>query len=288
MLNKIKAKKLLNKICNLQLIISTLILLVMNFSKRILDILFNKKLFLKYIILISILSTYTFSYAQTQYQYTGTIYSSDSSLLLKNVQIINQRTKQTLYSDNFGLFTIDAHPYDSIIFVHPHWNSIKIEAYYLPDQIFLQKKPIVLEEIVIMGNTKAGKIRELENMKRDYDVKGGIFYNGKPPLYLLNPFGGSPLTYFYEKFSKAGKNARRFNDFMDKELENMEIDQIFNKVNIYEIIPMDNDELERFMVAYRPDFEVAKTWTSYDLHVYVKKSYKEFKDNGSGNQFILK
>jgi hypothetical protein len=68
----------------------------------------------------------------------------------------------------------------------------------------------------------------------------------------------------------------------------MEVDQIFNKISIYEIIPMENDELEKFMVEYRPDLKTAQYWTTYDLHVYVKNSYKEFKEKNSQNHLNIK
>ncbi|WP_099371399.1 hypothetical protein [Sphingobacterium sp. 1.A.5] len=246
---------------------------------------------MKFKLIIFIIFNFLFTsglYAQIQYSYPGTIFSSDSTLLLKNIEVINKRTKQTLYSGADGSFHIDANPYDSIMFVHPHWNTLTIEAYDLPELVYLQKKAIVLEEIVIMGNTKAARFKELHAMKHDYNVKGGLHYSGKPPWYLLSPFGGSPITFFYEKFSAAGKNARRFEKFMNQEIENMEVDQIFNKVSIYEIIPMENDELEKFMVEYRPDLETAQYWTTYDLHVYVKNSYKEFKEKNSQNHINLK
>ncbi|OYD42084.1 hypothetical protein [Sphingobacterium cellulitidis] len=222
--------------------------------------------------------TLSYSFAQVSKRYTGTIYSIDSTLLIKNVDVINLRTQQMIRSDFDGSFGIDANPMDSIAFVHPHWNRKSVLAHELTKDIFLQKKALVIEEIVIMGNTKAAKIRELEQMKKDYNVKGGLYYSGEPPWYLLLPFGMPTVTYFYEKFSKAGRNARKFDAFMKQEIKNMEVDQIFNKSTITDVIPMDTEELEKFMVEYRPDFEVAQYWTTYDLHVYVKKHYKEFKE----------
>lgn len=244
---------------------------------------------LKPIIISFLLFLYSLvAFSQAQKRYTGTVYSSDSSLLIKNVDVMNQRTKQTLRSDFDGSFGIDARPSDSIIFVHPHWNSLIILAEDLKDQVFLQKKSIVLEEILVMGNTKAAKLKELESMKKDINLKGGLYYSGEPPWYLLLPFGMPTVTYFYEKFSKSGRNARRFSAFMQQEIKNMEVDQIFNKASISDIIPMDDEELEQFMVEYRPDFETAQYWTSYDLHVYVKKYYKEFKEKSPAERLILK
>src|SRR5690606_12197404 len=146
-------------------------------------------------------------------------------LLLKNIQIINNRTKQTLYSEMDGSFHIDANPNDSITFIHPHWTTLTMEAYDLPEQVYLQRKAIVLEEIVVMGNTKAARIKELQTMQKDKNVKAGLYYSGRPPWYHLLPFGGSTVTYFYEKFSKAGRNAREFERYIDQEIKNMEVDQ---------------------------------------------------------------
>ncbi len=215
---------------------------------------------------------------QSSGRYQGTLYSSDSTLLLKNIDVTNLSSKQSIRSDFDGSFWIDAKPIDTIEFKHPHWETTKLLAMELQDWVFLEKKSIVLEAVVIVGNTKARKIRELEQMKKDYNTKGGLYYSGKPPLYLLIPFGGPYVTFFYEALSKSGKNARRFNKYVQQEIQNMEVDQIFNKLSISEIIPMEEKELEAFMVAYRPKYEEAQYWTTYDLHVYVKKSYKEYKD----------
>ncbi len=244
---------------------------------------------LKPIIISFLLFLYSLvAFSQAQKRYTGTIYSSDSTLLIKNVDVMNQRTKQMLRSDFDGSFGIDARPSDSIIFVHPHWNRFSILAEELEENVFLQKKAIVIDEVVVMGNTKAAKLKELQSMKNDLNVKGGLYYSGNPPWQLLLPFGMPTITYFYEKFSKAGRNARRFEEFMQQEIHNMEVDQIFNKATISDIIPMEDEELELFMVAYRPDFEVAQYWTTYDLHVYVKKYYKEFKEKNDAERLILK
>jgi len=220
-------------------------------------------------------------YSQTSWTYRGTLFSSDSTLLLKNIDVTNLRTKQMLRSEFDGKFSIDAQPSDTIEFKHPHWVTTKLLAMELQDVVFLEKKTIILDAIVIVGNTKASKIRELQQMKKDNNVKSGLYYSGNPPWYHLLPFGGATVTYFYEKFSKAGKNARKFEKFMQQEIENMEVDQIFNKTSINGIIPMENEELEKFMVQYRPSFEESRYWTEYDLHVYLKKHFKEFKNADS-------
>ncbi len=130
---------------------------------------------LKPIIISFLLFLYSLvAFSQAQKRYTGTIYSSDSTLLIKNVDVMNQRTKQMLRSDFDGSFGIDARPSDSITFVHPHWNRFSILAEELEENVFLQKKAIVIDEVVVMGNTKAAKLKELQSMKNDLNVKGGL------------------------------------------------------------------------------------------------------------------
>lgn len=211
--------------------------------------------------------------------YTGRITSGDSSLYLRDIKITNLHTNSSSSSQFDGTFSIAAKPTDSIAFQHPHWKERKIVAGAMPSLILLYKKDLVLEEIVIVGNTKAAKIQSLEKLKKDRAVRDGIHFDGKPPLYLLNPFGGPYVTFFYELFSKAGINARRTNKFIKQELENIEVDQIFNKNSIQGIIDLNDEELENFIVRYRPSLSETKNWNTYDLHVYVKNSYADFIKN---------
>ncbi|MDR2282967.1 MAG: hypothetical protein LBE37_07160 [Sphingobacterium sp.] len=144
------------------------------------------------------------------------------------------------------------------------------------DSVFLTKKGIVLEEVLIKANGANTKLRNLEILKTDLNKKNGIYYEGRPPLALLNPFGGKPITFFYELLSKGGRQARKMKSTIQTEYEHNEIDEIFNATTIRTVIDIDDSQLERFILQFRPTLEEARSWSVYDFQVYVKKSFESF------------
>src|SRR5690606_41793155 len=79
-----------------------------------------------------------------------------------------------------------------------------------------------IETVVVTGRTREAEMRD---MLKDYESKG--VYNGGH-----NKFGtylASPATALYKLFGKEAKNAKRFEKFMNMELEATKIDRIYNK-----------------------------------------------------------
>ncbi|MGN7205694.1 hypothetical protein ACTHQF_15585 [Pedobacter sp. SAFR-022] len=95
---------------------------------------------------------------------------------------------------------------------------------------------------------------------------------------LLSPFGGSPVTFFYELFSKDAKRARSLQKFAKREIEYTEVSRRFNDNIIKSVLPdMSDIELEQFKVVFRPKAEQLAAWSDYDLLAYIKRSFEQFK-----------
>ncbi|MDM1293400.1 hypothetical protein HX021_03720 [Sphingobacterium sp. N143] len=230
------------------------------------------------LILISIIfSSIKLTYGQKQNEYRGTILSSDSTLLLRGINIINLNSKAHTLSDAYGNFVLNINIGDTIEFRHDHWETKLIQGDKLKDSIILNKKSIVLDEIVITRNRHNKEIGDLKAIQKEKNKKGGIYYGGRPPIALLNPFGGKPITFFYELLSKSGRRARK----MEKNIEDVEkeskVDSIFNINSIKSVIPIKEDEIIEFMEKYRPNVDQIQSWNTYDLYLYLQESYKSFK-----------
>ncbi|AIM35480.1 hypothetical protein KO02_01500 [Sphingobacterium sp. ML3W] len=214
---------------------------------------------------------------QTRNEYRGTILSANSKLLLRGINIINLNSKSHTLSDIYGNFVVDYRFGDTLEFRHDHWETKLIYREKLKDSIFLNKKSIILEEVVITGNRHNTKIGDLKAIQMEKNKKGGIYYGGRPPIALLNPFGGKPITFFYELFSKNGRKARKMEEnIKDTELES-KIDSVFNINSIKKIVSIKDDEIMSFIEKYRPTAEQVKIWNTYDLYLYVQESYESFK-----------
>ena len=63
----------------------------------------------------------------------------------------------------------------------------------------------------------------------------GLYFDGRPPLWLFSPFGGSPLTAFYELFSQDARNERHFIKFSKDEMEAIAVDRRYTKALVKQV-----------------------------------------------------
>jgi len=141
-------------------------------------------------------------------------------------------------------------------------------------------KGITLNEVLIKGKSKEQSLTEIE---KDFKAKGS-FYAGKPPLALLSPFGGSPLTFFYELFGKTPGNARRFKKYHVTETQQTQVDQFFNRETVHKATGLEGEELDNFMISYRPDYKQIRNWTAYDATKWINDSFKKYTNTLNHNK----
>lgn len=117
----------------------------------------------------------------------------------------------------------------------------------------------------------------MRDMMDDYRKKG-VYNGGKN---TLGTYLGSPATALYNLFGRDAKNAKRFANLMDRELEQNQVDRVFNKTTVTSVIgDLEKDELQSFMDIYRPSFNMVQHWGQYDFMNYVKRSFEAWEKNG--------
>ena len=211
---------------------------------------------------------------QSQQMLKGVIFEEGTRARVGGASVHNQRTGYTNSTNNFGLFDILAQQGDTLQISLDGYLNKQIEVINLKDLvIYLRASSTRLKEVKITGQSRLQGLREAQ---ADFKAKG-IFTNGKSPIGMLSPLGGSPLTYLYETFSQDGKRARRLGKFIALESDYTEVAGRFNKEKIKLLIPVREEDLEEFKSAYWPKNEDIRKWSDYDLHNYIKKSFEEFK-----------
>ena len=211
-------------------------------------------------------------FAQQEFVQTGVLFENGSKIRIALAEITNLRNHYSVGSNDLGMFEIKSAIGDTLIVAKRGFNDVKIVVMSTKDIVLqLNRSANILNEVVITGQNKK---QALDAVKRDFKNKGS-FYGGKPPIlsYLF-----SPLTAIYELFGRTPKNARRFNNMYVSELQNNQVDQLFNKNTINKNTGLEGKELEGFMINYRPDYEKAKNWTVYDSTKWIKDSYKKYTD----------
>ncbi|QIL39130.1 carboxypeptidase-like regulatory domain-containing protein [Pedobacter sp. HDW13] len=205
----------------------------------------------------------------------GVVIEKGSNVRIALAEITNLNNKIGATSNEIGLFEVNAKAGDTLLVKKRNLTDQMVVVKTDDDLvIYLVRGSTMLEEVTVKGQTKK---QEMEDIKRDFRHNGS-FYAGKPPLILLNPFGGSPLTFFYELFGKTPARARNFNRYYKKELSLIEIDKFFNKSLVISYTTLRGKELDKFLLDYYPSSSMANNWSNYDAVKYIKESAKYYTD----------
>lgn len=224
--------------------------------------------------LVVVLFAINRAYAQQNFTLTGVLFEKSTKNRLALAEVKNKRSGISTGSNDIGLFTIKASIGDTLLITKRSFYDLEVVVNNTNDLVLYLNKGTTLNEVTVTGQTKK---QALEEIRKDYKAKGS-FYGGKPPLSLLNPFGGSPLTFFYELFGKTPRRARRFNRMYQTEMQDSQVDQLFNKTTINQQTGLTGKELEDFLVNYRPTYEQSKNWNVYDSIKWINESYKKYSD----------
>lgn len=217
-------------------------------------------------------------YAQTDKVQQGVLFKKGTTIRIAHADIYDVRSKYRVSSNDFGIFRILVRKGDTLEISGAGYKMQKFMVDDFRDTILYLQPTNELEEVRIKENSIK---KELEELQRSYRSKG-IYYNGRPPWYLLLPFGGHPLTFFHELLSKDGRHARRFGNYAQMELAFHEVESRFNDYSIKRAVPsIKEDELAEFKKAYRPGIEQIRKWNDYDLIIYIKTSYEKFRQSKS-------
>lgn len=210
-------------------------------------------------------------YAQQDFILKGVLMELGNNSRVVGGQLYNKRTTYTTSTNSLGIFEIKASIGDTIQIYQREYSDSTIIVSAATDLIIKLRRSQMLREVNINGIAKK---QELTDMKQEYRNKGA-FYSGKPPVLS---FLFKPLTALYETFGRTPKNARRFGRYYETEMQQTLIDGLFNETIIQENTDLKGDDLENFMINYRPEYEKAQNWARYDAIKYIKEAYKAFKE----------
>jgi hypothetical protein len=209
--------------------------------------------------------------AQQEFKINGVVIENGSKNRIALAAITNLRNKYSVGSNDMGIFEIKAAIFDTLVISKRGYNDKVLVVVSTKDLIIYLNGSNTLNEVLITGQSKK---QAMDDVKKDFRDKGS-FYAGKPPFLA---FLFKPLTALYETFGRTPKNARRFNNYYNTELEQIHIDQFFNKSLINKYTGLDGKALDDFVINYRPSYEQAKHWNVYDGTKWIKDSFKKYQD----------
>ena len=229
----------------------------------------------KYLLLLGLGVLFMISnvYAQQDSSISGLVLERGSSTRVPQANVTNMRTNQVVVTNNYGVFAIPVAVGDSLSISKVGYGPVKTRINTLEDILIEMQPGSQIETVAVTGRTREAEMRD---MLKDYESKG--VYNGGH-----NKFGtylASPATALYNLFGKEAKNAKRFEKYMNMELEATKIDRVFNKAVVSRVTKLEGDELQSFMDRYRPSYSSVERWGEYELLDYINRSFKAWDEQG--------
>jgi hypothetical protein len=187
---------------------------------------------------------------------SGTVTETIKNTKLENVFIRDINNKQVGLTDNEGNFDIRTEMGHTLIFTLTGYVADTLYVIdFKPKHVELKLQGVSLRDVTIYGSAATF------NPEAEY-----------PEVYEKSKFALS----FSRVFGKESRDARRLKRYFANEIEQRQIDSIFNKALVSSVVPLKGRDLENFMTMYRPTLAFAKNSSQQTLVVYINDSYRKY------------
>jgi hypothetical protein len=208
----------------------------------------------------------------------GTVYNMYRTKPLDGVSVLCTSGRGTA-TDSNGNYVLVVDLRDSISFSYLGKATMKYAIkdinYYSGFDISLHVDPVELKEIRVMPHNYRDD--SIQNRK-DYEK---IFNYKKPGFKITDGSGGLgagvDLNSLIEMFERNKiERTKAFQRRLVDEEQDKYVDHRFARSVVLKITHLEGDELDSFMVAYRPSYAFCKKATDYDLYDYIKLAVSEY------------
>ena len=222
--------------------------------------------------------------SQSQIWLTGRVYDSTRMVTVPSVKISTKKGIIT-YTDSIGRYGLNVDKTDSISFTYLGKSTIFFPVkeinypagFDIALQVTVQDKYKTLKEIVVIKKTY--REDSLENRERYRKVFE--FERGGLQLSETSTMGGTPgldLTSLINSFRfKRNKSLRSLQNRLIEEEQQKFVDSRFTKQLVKQITGLNGTNLEKFMIAYRPPYEVVAYSEEYQFYQYILDASRYFK-----------
>lgn len=215
------------------------------------------------------------NYAQSAL--SGIIHSSEDSVPLPGVTIINKQSQHVVSSDEQGKFNIPARKGDTILLKRLGFTPLLYITQKEKTNIYLRMTP---QPIELKGVTLLQYHRLTDSMRLREEYRSSFDFR-RPRWNEVIPYVGIGFAININQLSKAlhFKDNRRKEKFrsvlLEKEKENL-VDRVFTREVVTSVTGMEGDSVTQFMLRFTPDYDFVKNATAYDLYEYIKQRYVKY------------
>ena len=213
-----------------------------------------------------------------QYKIRGTVYDSTRTYPVGFVSVLSSSGKGTM-TNIYGEYEIEVAEKDSIWFSYLNKPTVKFPvlkiATPLSFDISLQVNVPVIGEVRVRPRNY--RQDSLQN-RADYEK---IFNYKKPGLSVVTPQYGVGAGFDVNEIINAfrfrrNRNMRSFQERLVLQEQEKYVDHRFNKALVRRLTALTGNELDSFMMVYRPPYFFAVISNDYDFQKYIKDSFERF------------
>lgn len=227
-----------------------------------------KKAFI--IIFLFALGSNTNMFAQ---QIKGVVQDRDEKAPLKNVQLFNIYSNDSVYTDSAGSFEIAAQKGELIEVRSEGYN---VAVFRLSQGIIPTYFKIYLDKTVVLNTDPfaSGKYNQyqIDSIKSHELYKTYLDYPRMSAFEQIE----SPFT----ALSRSNQEKWAFQDSYNQNERERYIDFTFNEKLVNELTGLEGEELARYMKRYRPSYEALRSMSLYDYYTFIRQTAERFRRMG--------
>jgi len=189
-----------------------------------------------------------------------------------NLMVINRTTGRGIFGQPDGYFSLYVRPNDKIALSTKEYPIY--EFFAKPDSncqcqviAYIEKLPQEVQEVVVRPLKTLEQIKEERKnlvLRETRQVTG---------IEVLQ----SPITALYQAFSKKEQNKRWIAEQKYKDDQRQVVKELLRLYVAYEIIEMQEEEFDDFIIFLNADPDFLKTASEIELVLFIKDKFEHFK-----------
>jgi len=217
-----------------------------------------------------------------QFILSGTVFDSSKINYVPGVTVINKEGKFTL-TDSLGRYNLSVTDRDSVSFIFRDKATQSFAVKSIPDpshfdislRVTYKGKYSTLKEVVVFGKTYQQD--SIENR----ETYAKVFNYQKPTLRTsISPSGvpGADVDEIINIFRfQRNKRLKSFQKWLEQEEQDKYVSFRFNKTLVKKLTHLEGQQLDTFMVKYRPNYEFTTNTDDLAFSQYILNCYYKYK-----------
>ncbi|HNA91788.1 MAG TPA: hypothetical protein PKZ71_06010, partial [Chitinophagaceae bacterium] len=211
------------------------------------------------------------------YKIKGTVYDSTRNFPMEAVSVLSTSGAGTITNSD-GQYEIEVKEKDSIWFSYLNKPTKKFAVLQIANpfafDISIQVSVQVMKEVQVLPRSyKLDSIRNREDYAK-------VFNFQKPKLKpSISGMGvGFDINEIINMFRvRRNKSMLAFKERLLNEEKEKAVDHRFNKALVRRLTMLEGNELDSFMLLYRPTYTFTMGSTDYDFQQYIKTAFYRFR-----------